>query len=113
MRPRMEASAGVGSIDVIAGRPRRTERFPGDPRPQQDRLPAPPKVPANEDRSGVEREAPITPAEAIVRGALPEGEVSKPVRGFLYYAYKGKPGSAKKVELVYSGPAGDAVIALR
>ncbi len=105
-RPGVVATAGP----VIIGRPRTTERFPGDPRPGQERLPNPPRAP---DSSGVEREERASPAEVVVNEALAEGEVDRPVRGFVYFFHKGKTKSLKKVELLYEGPAGKAALSLQ
>jgi len=113
-RPNLIATGGVGNTGVILGRPQQSERFPGDPS-ARNRLPKPPTAPAPEDRSGLERDrAPKTkPDEIVVSAALEEGPISKPRRGYLYFAQKGKAESFKKVELVYSGPAGEAVISLK
>jgi hypothetical protein len=105
-RPGVVATAGP----VIIGRPRSTERFPGDPRPGQERLPSPPRAP---DTSGVEKAERVSPAELAVDEALPEAEFDRPVRGFLYFHYKGKTKSLKKVELLYDGPAGATALALQ
>ncbi len=106
-RPSVIAVAGVGDAGVILGRPQRTERFPGDPVPSRERLPDPPKAPSPQDRSGLEK-TPVRPEEVAVEEALPEGEISRPVRGYLYFHYKGKTKSIRSVELVYNGPGGAA-----
>jgi hypothetical protein len=110
-RRHLEAAAGMGDAGVIVGQPRPTERFPGDPRPQQTRLPAPPRAPQPEDRSGQEKTPPRTPEEMIAGEALQEGEFSKPVRGYVYFPYKGK--QPKTVEMIYNGPAGSTTLKLR
>jgi hypothetical protein len=112
-RPNLEASAGTGDKGVILGRERTTERFPGDPRPRQQRLPRPPRAPDSTDQSGIDRKPKKTPDEVVVAAALEEGFTPKPIRGYLYYAYKGKPGSIKSVELIYKGPAGETVLKLK
>lgn len=112
-RPTMTAAGSVGDAGVILGRPPVTERFPGDPRPRQQRLPGPvPRAPEMEDRSGVDKAPRQKPEEVVVAAALPEEETSHEVRGFLYFPYQGKPKSIKKLELLYSGPAGEAAIPL-
>ena len=103
MRRGVEMSAGVGDADVVLGRPRPTERFPGDPRPGQERLPQPPQAPEQENRSGMEKQAKVKPEDAVVAAALPEGTVRGPVSGYLYFAYKGKAGKIKSLELLYDG----------
>jgi hypothetical protein len=112
-RPTLVGSAGSGDAGVIIGRPRQTERFPGDPRPRQERLPDPPKIPGHEDRSGVEKEPPKTPADMINEEALIDGDYSVPVRGYLYFPFKGKPRSLTAVDLEYQGPAGKATLKLK
>jgi hypothetical protein len=95
-----EADIGVGGTDVILGRPIPSTRFPGDRRESERRRPpvtnAPDKVPG-----GVEKRQSLTPAEAAVESALPEGAWAKPAGGHLYFRYKGKTKSIKKLELVY------------
>lgn len=111
-RPALIASGGTGNAGVVIGRPTPSERFPGDPTTQR-RLPKPPTAPMPEDRSGIEKEPETKPEDLVVRAAIEEGVISKPRRGFLYFAQKGKADSYKKVELLYSGPAGEAVISLK
>ena len=43
VRPTLEATAGLGDTGIILGRPPVTGRFPGDPRPDQSRLPRQPR----------------------------------------------------------------------
>ncbi len=107
-RPRMEASAGP----VIFGRPTSVERFPGDPRPGQERLPNPPKAPPD-DPSGQEREPSVSAEELVVQTALPEGEAAGPVSGYLYFPYKGKVTKIRSLELQYAAPAGRASLVLK
>lgn len=78
---------------------------------RQTPLPAPPRVPEPEDRSGVRREK-LTPEEILTKASLYEGKLNEPVRGLLYFAYKAKPGSIKKVELLYRGGKGEVTIPL-
>jgi len=102
-RPNLEAEAGVGNAGVIVGRPQTAERFPGDPRPAQQRLPRPPQAPPPENRSGLEKPEPVKADELALSAALPEGSARGPVSGYLYFAWKGKPGSIKSLELIYQG----------
>lgn len=108
-RPELVAGAGIGGADVILGRPRQVERFPGDSRPIENRLPAPPSTGAG----GVPRpEAePVDAAALAVAQALPEGEIRVPVTGYVYFAYKGKLSKVKSVELLYyAGPESSPVV---
>jgi len=111
-RPTLEASAGVGDTGVIIGRPQRSERFPGDPTVAQGRLPRPPRVEDQTDRSGIERVA-EQPHEAAVALALPEEPFSGPVRGYLYFPYTGKTKSVKKAVLLFQGAGGEATLNLK
>jgi hypothetical protein len=107
-RPSLVAQAGP----VIVGRPEITERFPGDPVPGRTRLPAPPRAPAPEDRSGLEKEE-VRPADLVVQAALPEGPAKSEVKGYLYFPYRGAIKKIKSLQLIYRGPAGDADLKLR
>jgi hypothetical protein len=105
------ATAGAGDRGVILGRPTQVERFPGDPRPSQRRLPRGPEAPT------VERpeQEPIDYAALVVKLALPEGgPIKYPVSGYLYFPHRGKLESIRKVELLINGGAGEpAVVTLR
>jgi hypothetical protein len=90
----------VGAGPVIFGGPQATERFPGDRRPTENRLPQPPKAPT-ETPGGVERPEPETAAEAVVESAFPDGKATGPVSGYLYFEFKKKPKSIKSLELIY------------
>ena len=111
-RRTLEVGGGVGDTGVILGRPETAERFPGDPRPRQTRLPAPPKAPAPQDPSGLDKPEPVRAEEAVVEAALPEGKAAGPVSGYLYFAYQGKLKSIRTAELLYAGAAGKAGLRL-
>lgn len=110
-RRRAMATVGAGNGEVIVGAPERIERFPGDPRPRQTRLPQPPRSP-QEDRSGIEKEPPVRADEVVVAAALEEGQISGPRSGYLYFPYKGKSKSIKSIELIHQGPAGGLTLRL-
>ena len=99
-RPRLEAQAGP----VIIGRPNPVERFPGDRRPAEQTGGGPrPRI-----DNPVGRKPDPTPIDELVRNAaLPEGDVPLPVSGCLYFPYKKKMKTIKKLELVYEGPLGE------
>lgn len=104
------ASAGAGDRGIILGRPTEVERFPGDPRPSQRRLPRGPEAPT------VERpeQEPVDYPAIVVKMALPEGPIKYPVSGYLYFPHRGKLESIRKVELLIGGGAGEpAVVTLR
>lgn len=103
-RGRLEGTAGVGDAGVIFGRPRSVERFPGDPRTQQQDGGVN-RVPRVE--SPVGQQAPeMSTDEIIQRAALPEGDVALPASGCLFFPFHGKMKKIKKLELVYDGPLG-------
>ncbi len=112
-RPTLEATAGVGDAGIVLGRPRTVSRFPGDPRPDQSRLPRQPRVP--DQTSPVGQENPITePVDvSIARSALPEGLTKGPVSGYLFFAFKGKTKSIRSLEVLYSSPDGSRAATLR
>lgn len=107
-RRTLEAYGSVGNGGVVVGRPPEQERFPGDPRPGQ-RHPGP----RTTSGKAVEQEAPQKPEEAAVYYALPEGEIRLPWSGLLYFPWKGKPSKLKSVEMLYTGPIGEAVLKLK
>lgn len=109
-RTELVLGGGVGDTGVVFGRRDPVERFPGDPRPRQSRLPTPPRVPTAAPEA--EKEPTPPPEELVIQAALPEGEIRGPVAGYLYFAYKEKPRKIRKLELLYSGPAGDCVLRL-
>ena len=106
------AQAGLGDTGVILGRPRATERFPGDPTPQQGRLPAPPRVPDDTRPSAAERE-PEVPIDKLCQSlALPEGAFEGPVSGYVFFPFRGKTKSIHSLELVLETPAGATSLSL-
>ncbi|HUS05034.1 MAG TPA: hypothetical protein VMZ52_01970 [Bryobacteraceae bacterium] len=101
-RPHMTGQSGP----IILGRQAPGERFPGDRRPQEGRLPG--QVPADAPEKRV-----LSAPELAVAAALPEGSTSYPVSGYLYFAYKGKLKSVKTLDLVYQTPSSAMTLKLR
>lgn len=104
-RPTATASVGMGDADVVLGPDRPSSRFPGDNREARTRLPAPrprerPDEPYKKDQQPRE--------EIVVQSALPEGAVSMPVAGYLYFPYSGKLKSIRSVDLLYQ-PIGENI----
>ena len=92
--PTMTAQAGP----VIIGPPA-VGRFPGD---QRAGIPLPvPRQPDTHDQSGVDKPVDKPIEQAVANAALPEGSASKPVKGCLFFAYKGKTKSIRSLELIY------------
>jgi hypothetical protein len=54
-----------------------------------------------------------TMQQRVQRTAMPEGDRVLPQAGFLFFEYRGKTQSIRSLELVYSGPAGSATLALQ
>ncbi len=106
-RPGIVAGGGVGGGTVIFGQPRRAERFPGDP---EARVPA----------GGPGSEQAQTPrvllgaAEAVESFGLSRIEAPPAgAAGLVYFHWRGKHAKLKRIELIYDGPAGQAVFRLR
>jgi hypothetical protein len=107
-RPALIGMAGVGDGLITIGRPTHTGRFPGDP----STPPSNPVPRAPTDASGVQKEQPELPDDLVNHHALPEGEVRPPLSGYVFFPFKGKLKSLKKVELLYEGPLGAATLLL-
>ncbi|MBZ5593263.1 MAG: hypothetical protein LAP39_13560 [Acidobacteriia bacterium] len=110
--PHTEVQAGAGNAGVILGRPPVVGRFPDDPTPGQNRLPAPPKAPTPDERAGIDRDEPQTPDEAVAQYGLPDGRIEKPVSGYIYFHFRGKTKSIKSLDLVYEDNAGSVTLKL-
>lgn len=105
-RPQVVAGGGVGSGQVIFGRPRPIERFPGDP---EARIPTP-----TGSRQASPGEDLAAAAEAAQRFGLSKVEAPRGgAAGLVYFYWRGKHSKLKKIELIYDGPAGRAVLKLR
>ena len=111
-RKNMEVDAGMGNAGVILGRPPVVGRFPGDPTPDESRLPRNPKAPTPGEQNGVDQQEPESADAIIAHSALPSGPTAKPVSGFIYFYYKGKIKSLKSVDLVFESKAGSATLKL-
>jgi hypothetical protein len=109
-RKNVEVQGGMGDAGVTLGRPPVVGRFPGDPAPQQSRLPRAPTAP--DDRNGIEKEEPARAEDVIAQKALPEGAAEKPVSGYVYFRYRGKVKSIKTLELIYNGKSGPVPLKL-
>lgn len=51
--------------------------------------------------------------QRVVKAALPEGDRTLPQAGLIFFPYRGKESGIHSVELIYSGPAGKATVALQ
>jgi hypothetical protein len=49
----------------------------------------------------------------VQKAALPEGDRVLPQAGLIFFLYHGKPQNIQSLELIYSGPAGKATLALQ
>ncbi len=52
-------------------------------------------------------------AQHVQRVSLPEGDRPLPEAGLIFFQYRGKAQSIRSIELIYSGPAGKATLALQ
>lgn len=105
-RPQVVASGGVGGGQVIFGRPRPVERFPGDP---EARIPTP-----SGTRQASPAEEAAASAEAAERFGLSRVEAPRGgAAGLVYFYWRGRHSKLKKIELIYDGPAGRASLRLR
>jgi hypothetical protein len=109
---RAEVQAGVGDAGVTIGRPPVVGRFPDDPTPGHSRLPPAPKAPTPEDQQGIERDSPQSADEALAQVALPDGPVSKPIAGYIFFHHRGKAKSIKSLDLVFEGKQGSVTLKL-
>ncbi|GIU73368.1 MAG: hypothetical protein KatS3mg004_0455 [Bryobacteraceae bacterium] len=105
-RQQVVAGGGVGGGQVIFGRPRPVERFPGDP---EARIPTPGG--SRQASPGEEAAAAAETAErfGLARVEAPRGGAA----GLIYFHWRGKHAKLKRIELLYDGPAGRAVLRLR
>lgn len=69
-----------------------------------DPPPPPPKMPLELQRAM---------ALKVQKSVVPEGDRALPVAGLLFFQFRGKTDSIRSMELIYSGPAGKATIALQ
>lgn len=104
----LEIDAGLGNSTVTLGRRPAPARFPGDPRPEQQK---PPNQPAQATVQDVGKEAPSID-ELVAAAALPEGESRLPVSGVLFFSYDGKLQSIHTLDLVYRGSSGRITLPL-
>ena len=66
--------------------------------------PTPPKMPFPVRRAMEQR---------VQKATLPEGDRALPVAGLIFFQYRGKTKDIRSIELMYSGPAGKATLALQ
>lgn len=54
-----------------------------------------------------------TMQQRVQRASMPEGDRALPAAGLLFFEYRGKPESIRSLDLIYSGPGGNATLALQ
>ena len=54
-----------------------------------------------------------TMQQRVQRASMPEGDRALPAAGLLFFEYRGRPESIRSLELIYSGPGGNANLALQ
>ncbi len=106
-RVQLDGQDGQGSI----GRPSQSApRFPGDNRPNQGRLPAPPQVSPD---PALAPPTHIAPSVLVKEVAIEEGEHKFPAGGYLYFPYRGKIKSIRSLDLIYNNGAESITLRLR
>lgn len=108
----LTVAGGTNEGGVIWGRTRTVERFPGDQRPAQQRLPAPPRAPDAAPKPA-DAEPRETPGAAVVRHGLEAGPLKAARSGLLYFYFNGKARNLKRIELDYDGPLGRVTLRLK
>lgn len=103
-RANLSAAVGIGDGAVVVGAPPSVGRFPGDPRGIPDARAPQPR--STEETYGVAPAQSLPIEQAIANVALPEGLVTKPVKGCLFFRFEGKLKSVRSLELVYTGESG-------
>lgn len=103
--PVLVGTAGIGDGSVIVGAPTPMGRFPGD-RTAGGPMNMPRKQPDNKNAAGQPKEY-IPLIELLEHASLSEGEARVPRKGCLFFAYKGKLKSIRKLELLYDDGHGD------
>lgn len=94
------ASNGAGTIMIG---PPQTPRFPGDPTASGRPIGLPRRE--DTDTNTPPRESVDLP-KLVKRAALSEGEISKPRKGSLFFAYQGKLKSIHTLDLIYDDTHG-------
>lgn len=102
-RRRLVYGGGMGDAQVMVGQPRPQARFPGDPRPGQQR-----PIGTSSTTEGDAQDW-----DAAIESAIPEGPVPSGRAGNLYFDFPGKMTKVKSLILVYSGPGGKLELRLR
>ena len=103
--PHTGLTAGVDVEGVDVGTPQTWpgRRFPGDGRADPHPGHATAEVDSSESLD-----------DQVLHVSLPSGEFSRPVRGLIYFQYKGKVRKIQSLRLLWDGPAGaHAELALR
>jgi len=102
-RRRLVYGGGMGDAQVIVGQPRPQARFPGDPRPGQQRPIGMPTTTEGEAQDW----------DAAIESAILEGPVQSGRAGNLYFDFPGKMTKVKNLVLQYTGPGGKLDLRLR
>ncbi|MBI5083952.1 MAG: hypothetical protein HZB13_05070 [Acidobacteria bacterium] len=100
--PGVQVGGGIGGVVIAPRRP--TERFPGDPAGRR------PGTQTTSDQSSTYADRGAKAAHEL---ALQDGPGGSARSGLIYFNWKGKLKDLKKIELVYDGPGGQAVLRLR
>ncbi|MBI5280086.1 MAG: hypothetical protein HY858_00285 [Candidatus Solibacter usitatus] len=100
--PGIQVGGGIGGVVIAPRRP--AERFPGDPTVRR------PGSRTTSDETATYSDRGARAAQEL---ALNEGPGGSARSGLIYFQWKGKLKQLKKIELVYDGPGGKAMLRLR
>jgi len=109
-RRRVVVGAGTPDGGILVGAPAPGPRFPGDRGSPQGPAPRAPKP----DYEGkIDREQEPAYDEILKREGLAEIEATKPLRGYLFFPYRGKLAKLKSIDLVLLGGTEPTAIVLK
>jgi hypothetical protein len=110
-RPTLQASGSINNAGVLIGGRRPTIGAPDID--QRSRGPVPPRVPESTDRSGgVSTRETLDVPKAIEEAALLTCECKTPVAGLVFFPYRGKLKSIRKMVLRYTPQPGTTSVDL-
>jgi len=105
-----QQAATIQAGPVLLGGPSGVPRFPGDPT-QDKRIPQPAGDPTP-DSSGMNRPVEKSIDETVALAALAEGFIETPVRGCLFFPFRGKTKKIRSLELAYEPGEGKPTVTI-
>lgn len=90
---------GMGDAGIVIGAPRQRSRFPGDP---TVRAPLPDRTGKESGKAEDPQSDPLeASAQAVIENAFAEGRAPDVRAGYIYFIYRKKLSTLKKIELVW------------